>query len=210
MYRFALCEDEQVSLEYLGERIEQEFTRRMGTGDRREPGFKLDRYGRAEELLAAASRGIRYDVMFLDIVMPEIDGFEICRRLRTWEKETLIVFVSANEELVFQSFDVQPFAFLRKNHIWSDLEMVAGKLLHRLSQSDAEQIAIQEEQSGKVHMLSVQTTIYVEAQIHQCRVRIVNGEFFMRCRFRDVGVSGAGQQISADFNDAFVCSAGAV
>jgi CheY-like chemotaxis protein len=38
-----------------------------------------------------------YDLLMLDVIMPEMDGFELCRRIRKKEKykETPIVFLTA-------------------------------------------------------------------------------------------------------------------
>jgi len=38
-----------------------------------------------------------YDLLMLDIIMPEMDGFELCRRIREKEnyRETPVVFLSA-------------------------------------------------------------------------------------------------------------------
>lgn len=44
-------------------------------------GFELAEAGDGAEALAAASRGSP-EMVFLDIDMPELDGLEVCRRLR--------------------------------------------------------------------------------------------------------------------------------
>jgi DNA-binding response OmpR family regulator len=41
-----------------------------------------------------------YDLIMLDIIMPEMDGFELCKKIRDMEsyKETPIVFLSAKNQ----------------------------------------------------------------------------------------------------------------
>lgn len=55
-----------------------------------------------------------FDVLFLDIHMPEICGFSIAQKIRDISQSTLIVFVTSKDELVFESFNYQPFGFITK------------------------------------------------------------------------------------------------
>src|SRR5438552_16752130 len=48
----------------------------------REEGHTADVAGRGEEAIAMA-RASEYDAILLDVMLPGIDGFEVCRRLRT-------------------------------------------------------------------------------------------------------------------------------
>ena len=124
--------------------------------------------------------------ILLDIVMPGIDGFDICRKIRSWESETLVVFISANEELVFQSFEVQPFHFLRKNHIDREIGLVAQEILRKLRQKKTDKVVIREERSGKLHILPVKDTLYVEAQLRTCIARLKKEEITIRRPFREL------------------------
>lgn len=54
------------------------------------------------------------DILLLDIDMPDITGMEIARRLAFGEKRPLLLFVTSHDELVYDSFQYHPFAFLRK------------------------------------------------------------------------------------------------
>ena len=123
MYHFAICEDEKECLNYLAVQIIEAFKECGET-------IALDQYSGGRNLIDAVMQGRNYDVLFLDIVMPDMDGFEICRKIRTWESDTLVVFISSNEELVFQSFEVQPFNFLRKNKIETYHKLPASKPLY--------------------------------------------------------------------------------
>ena len=57
------------------------------------------------------------DVLFLDIDMPEKDGFSVTEELSAMPSKPIIIFLSGMEDLVYQSFAFQPFWFLRKTHL---------------------------------------------------------------------------------------------
>ena len=60
------------------------------------------------EVLAALDRWTP-DVLFLDIQMPEIDGFEVIRR-RTPERMPAVVFLTAYDQHALRAFDAEAFA----------------------------------------------------------------------------------------------------
>ncbi|MCW5580172.1 MAG: response regulator, partial [Luteimonas sp.] len=53
------------------------------------------------------------DVLFLDIRMPEVDGFQLLERLPAAERP-LVVFVSAYSERALEAFDVEAIDYLVK------------------------------------------------------------------------------------------------
>lgn len=59
-------------------------------------GYAVDTAGDGEEGLRLAMSG-DYDLILLDIMLPKLDGFEICRRVRT-RSSVPIIFVTAREE----------------------------------------------------------------------------------------------------------------
>ncbi|MFI5625561.1 response regulator transcription factor [Nocardioides sp. NPDC051685] len=59
-----------------------------------ERGGVVDSVGTGTQALASA-RGGEYDVMLLDVMLPDIDGFEVCRRLRTARVWTPILMLTA-------------------------------------------------------------------------------------------------------------------
>ncbi|CUQ59719.1 MULTISPECIES: LytR/AlgR family response regulator transcription factor [Hungatella] len=176
MYHFAICEDEKECLNYLAVQIIEAFKECGET-------IALDQYSGGRNLIDAVMQGRNYDVLFLDIVMPDMDGFEICRKIRTWESDTLVVFISSNEELVFQSFEVQPFNFLRKNKINTEIGITAKEIQRKLKQKSIDKVTIIEERSGKLHILPLKETLYVEAQLRCCRIRLKEEEIIVRSHF---------------------------
>jgi DNA-binding response OmpR family regulator len=62
--------------------IEDDPSIRMGLEDTlRAKGYEVDVVGRGSEGAERATGG-RYDLVVLDVMLPDIDGFEVCRRIR--------------------------------------------------------------------------------------------------------------------------------
>ena len=71
--------------------------------------FEADSAARARAALAAH----RIDLLFLDIQMPEIDGFEVIRR-RTPERLPAVVFLTAYDRFAIRAFEVHALDYLLK------------------------------------------------------------------------------------------------
>src|SRR5437879_6229868 len=69
-------------------------------------------YRNGAEVLSSLD-GMRPDVIFLDVQMPGIDGFEVIRR-RTAERMPPVVFLTAYDQFAIQAFDAQALDYLVK------------------------------------------------------------------------------------------------
>ena len=56
-----------------------------------------------------------YDVIFMDIELNDKNGIEIAKYHKD-KHNCLVIFTSSHENLVFNTFQVEPFQFIRKNH----------------------------------------------------------------------------------------------
>ena len=64
-------------------------------GDR----FEIVEAGSGTECLKAADSKGPFDIILLDVTLPDMDGFEVCRALRSVDKQVPIVFVTAKGDL---------------------------------------------------------------------------------------------------------------
>jgi len=62
---------------------------------------------------AAAIRDVAPDLVFLDVQMPELDGFEVLREVGV-ERAPAIVFVTAFDQYALRAFDVHALDYLLK------------------------------------------------------------------------------------------------
>ncbi len=70
----------------------------------------------------------RADLYFIDIDMPSINGIEIAERLEEIQENTLVIFYSYREDLVFESHKVNSLYFVRKAHLENDLIIAMNKV----------------------------------------------------------------------------------
>ena len=61
-------------------------------------GFKVDCALEGLSFLDAIARDPSYDLVVLDIMLPHIDGFEVCRRLRTFSQIPVIMLTANSDE----------------------------------------------------------------------------------------------------------------
>lgn len=71
------------------------------------------------------------DMLFLDIDMPEMSGFELAGIIAEKYPKTIILFVSAYDNFVYSSFTYSPFRFLRKLHLKEELPSALEKAIEK-------------------------------------------------------------------------------
>lgn len=74
------------------------------------------------------------DILLLDIDMPEITGLQVARELSALKKKSLLIFVTSHDELVYDSFQYHPFAFLRKSRFDAEIEKVLQDCVRELEE----------------------------------------------------------------------------
>ncbi len=71
------------------------------------------------------------NILFLDIDMPDMNGFKLAEHLCKEHPDTIIIFVSSYEDFVYSSFEYCPFRFLRKSHLNDELPITLKKALDK-------------------------------------------------------------------------------
>ena len=74
-----------------------------------------------------------FDVIFLDMEMPDINGIETGKKLRKIDERVIIVFVTSYEIYMKESFLCEPFRFLLKPLIKEELFEVMDDIERKLS-----------------------------------------------------------------------------
>ena len=76
--------------------------------------FSIAEFDTAEDLLAASSKDVSFDIILLDIEMGEINGIEAGKRLRTANPNCIIIYISSFPKYAIDSFDNEPLHYILK------------------------------------------------------------------------------------------------
>lgn len=108
--------------------------------------FKIIEYSSGEELLKKLSSG-EPDILFLDIEMDKINGMDTAKELRRQQKNTVLIFITAYPDFVFQGYEVHALHYILKPYEESKIRQV---LIMALTELDAlkEQYYVIEQKSG--------------------------------------------------------------
>ncbi len=79
------------------------------------------------------------DILILDIDMPQISGLELAERLRADNLNLIIIFLSAHEEFVFKAIEFQPFRYIRKIRLETEMPVAIQAAVNVLEISSDKQ-----------------------------------------------------------------------
>ena len=171
--KVAICDDEIILLPQLASVIrdllrKQKFEAETST------------FSSSAELLKALYLGNTYNIYFLDIDMPEQNGIVLAEKIRIQNNNALIVYISAREDLVYDTFPTQPVAFVRKSHFTEDIKH-ASEILSRFLQKPKDTIIPFTDELGHTLSLNLSRILYVEAQEKYQDIVSIDGSQMIRC-----------------------------
>lgn len=126
--KIALCDDDVKALPVIAGAAESAFLEKGICAD-------IERFTSGKALLQAMEQ-TRFQIILLDIEMPEMDGIAVGKKLREKGDGTQIVYVSEAESRVFESFLVQPLGFVRKSNFLNDIAAVVELYVKTCSQDE--------------------------------------------------------------------------
>lgn len=116
MIRAVIVDDEVEVLDYLERNISKVF-------ETMNADVKLYSCQSGKELIKLHQE-IDFNIIFLDLEMPELDGLETAKAIRNDDPNVVLVFVTNREDLVFDAFQYSAIAFVRKKRLDEELREV--------------------------------------------------------------------------------------
>lgn len=145
--------------------------------DRNNSNFIVTSYQSGDEFLDSLSSE-RKDVVFMDVRMSGLDGFETCRKLRMIDKEVIIIFLTNLSQYAINGYEFGALDYLLKPISYESLERVLKRVLPLTEERNKDySLPIKIRQSIK--FLKVKEIIYIEARGHKCTFYMKDGTSYI-------------------------------
>ena len=142
--------------------------------------YNIDTFDDGNNLYEAFS-GTTYDLVFLDIEMPAVDGITLAKKIRAKSENVFIVFLTSHIEYALEGYEVNALRYLTKP---VDIDKLKDVIRHvQEKQGRAHQIIVKEE--GEETVIDVSDVIYMESMNQNVRIVTSKGEHIIRYNIGD-------------------------
>lgn len=149
MIRIAICEDNEKDKEYIVNLLENYFK-----NIKKE--CSIDTFISGNDFVYSDKD---FDIVFMDVEMPELDGFETSKFINERCPSTLIIIVSSYEKYMLDAFKIQPFRFIPKKMLEDRLFEAVDASLDELSRRPVTTILLNNKRS--IRKISLCNIIYL-------------------------------------------------
>ena len=169
--RIAVCDDEEKFRNQARDMVDK----LAGSLD-----VVVDAYSDGNQLLTAFDKK-PYDVLFLDIEMPVMDGITLAKKLRERSDSIYIVFLTGHVEYALEGYEVNALRYLTKPVQEEKLREVLRFVMDQ--NISKKQLMIKED--GEELLLNIADIIYFEAQNQYVMIYTEDGEHLIRYNIGD-------------------------
>lgn len=130
--------------------------------------FTLSCFQSGETLLAEIQdKDAEMDLLLLDIDMPELSGLEVAKIVRETDNNSILIFISSYENYVFDTFEYNPFRFVRKSRMKQELP-IALRAAEPLYQKNRKRYVVFKCDEGEVRVEQSEITHFemVKRRLH--------------------------------------------
>lgn len=153
--RIAVCDDEKFYREKITALLQKYLS-----------GHQLDSvidiFCSGEEFLSQSSNAVKYDIVFMDINMEQTDGIETAMRIRAFQSNTYIVFVTAFIKYALDGYKVNAVRYIMKDTLDAAISECMDAILQKMQLRQISFSFIEGEKK-----LYTDNLLYVESKKHK-------------------------------------------
>lgn len=167
MIKVAICDDEIFYLDtYL------KMINRMKT----KYSIEVHRFNSGEDLINyMVINEIQFDLVFLDIIMGELNGIETAKKIKQINETTEIVFLTSSKEYALDGYEIRAFNYIIKNSQNVE-ERIYAAIKYTCAKSN-DYILINNKSS--IEKIEINKIIYIESNKRKIKIKTIDSEYEM-------------------------------
>lgn len=169
--KIAICDDEKIYLEHTKNALEKAY---------KSLNLLVDVYCDSRAFLEQLPKR-NYDLVILDIEMPEMSGMETAKRVREYSDKTAIVFLTSHVEYAIEGYEVNALRYLTKPVSEEKLSEIITYLLEQ-EKKNRKLIVRDTEDMAAVNIADI---LYMEAQNQNICIMTLDGTYRNRYNLAD-------------------------
>lgn len=116
-----------------------------------------------------------YDIVFMDIEMPMMNGMEAAKKLRKLDTKVILYFITNMAQYAIKGYEVGALDFIVKPVTYPQLKMKLERALVEMKRNDSEKIVISHK-DGTIR-IAVRDIFYIESVGHHICYHTIYGNY---------------------------------
>ena len=153
MFKIALCDDDASFLDFLQNLLLIEFSAHNCN-------IHIEKFISGKKLIESVEKNMEiYDIIFLDINMPEISGLSIADKLRQLDDKFILIFTTNMENDAPRGYRYNAFRFILKRTLRSDIQEAISTILYKSTCLNDETIELKYKHKDTYNLMTVKKKI---------------------------------------------------
>lgn len=175
MIRIAIVDDEQIILNSIHKKI-QDILNELNIE------FEIQDFTSGKTALKEITEKV-FDIIFLDIDMPDVSGMTIAKKIRMQEENLEIVFITNKDELVYDAIKVVPFRFIRKSRFDEEIQEALHEFIAKSNSRKSFYTFLTSNGEKTVQTVHIR---YIEVSSHKLSIHLLNESFVTNGNLKDI------------------------
>lgn len=165
MLKIAICDDD---LGFTGslENLVLQASRNIGIR------VDIDVFSDGKTLLKSIQSEERYELIFIDIEMEQVDGISAARKIRETDRSVLFIYISGYDQYLKDLFEVEPFRFLSKPLDEEKFHQYFKEACHRIGETE---IFYQFTFNREIRKVPLKDVVYFESRNREVHIYLNDG-----------------------------------
>lgn len=178
MVRIAVCDDQYIFQETIKNKLKL-------LCKKESMDVEIDCYSSGKELLEYLKRDICiYDILFLDILMNDINGIETAKRIRSFDSRIQIIFITSSSDYMLDGYDVEASAYLIKGQEDKKLKEIFMRAINKINKNYKDYLLIN--LGNSIRTIHIKEIEFIEVRNRTITIHTVDESIDFNGKMEDI------------------------